>query len=86
MPTAADNETAPLLADEHHTAGSDHGSVGTISATDFADGDPENPLEWAPSFKWFIVFLLAMSAFTVYVLRTAETFVAKAFQRNMQIV
>ena len=32
---------------------------------DFEKGDPENPREWSPKFKWFIVFLLAFMAFTV---------------------
>lgn len=32
---------------------------------DFEPGDPENPREWSPRFKWLIVFLLAFMAFTV---------------------
>lgn len=32
---------------------------------DFETGDPENPREWDPKFKWFVVFLLAFMAFTV---------------------
>jgi len=28
-------------------------------------GDPDNPLDWATSFKWTIVGMLAMMAFTV---------------------
>jgi hypothetical protein len=29
------------------------------------NGDPENPLEWPVAFKWGIVALLALMAFTV---------------------
>jgi hypothetical protein len=29
------------------------------------DGDPDNPLEWPAAFKWTIVALLALMAFTV---------------------
>ncbi|KAF2633388.1 MFS general substrate transporter [Macroventuria anomochaeta] len=32
---------------------------------DFEAGDPENPREWDPKFKWLIVSLLAFMAFTV---------------------
>lgn len=32
---------------------------------DFEAEDPENPRNWDPKFKWFIVFLLAFMAFTV---------------------
>lgn len=30
-----------------------------------SSGDAENPLEWAPAYKWTIVGLLAFMAFTV---------------------
>lgn len=30
-------------------------------------GDPENPMEWPVAYKWGIVALLALTAFTVYV-------------------
>lgn len=30
------------------------------------NGDPENPREWPTAFKWTIVGLLALTAFTVY--------------------
>ena len=33
---------------------------------DFEPWDPENPRNWTSSFKWFIVLLLALMAFTVY--------------------
>lgn len=33
---------------------------------DFEPMDPEDPRNWATSFKWFIVLLLALMAFTVY--------------------
>lgn len=32
------------------------------------NGDAENPREWLQAYKWFIVFLLAFMAFTVYLL------------------
>jgi hypothetical protein len=32
---------------------------------DFEAGDPENPREWDPKFKWLIVSLLAFMAFVV---------------------
>lgn len=34
------------------------------------NGDAENPLEWPEAFKWGIVLLLALMAFTVYVSTT----------------
>ncbi|KAL6705387.1 hypothetical protein ACN47E_007036 [Coniothyrium glycines] len=34
-------------------------------ALDFEPLDPENPKNWTPRFKWSIVFLLALTAFTV---------------------
>ncbi len=68
MAPAADHETAPLLADRRDPEDALTSSVDTICAADFdPDGDSENPLEWTTPYKWFIVFLLAMSAFTVYV-------------------
>lgn len=30
------------------------------------NGDPENPREWPAPFKWTLVALLALTAFTVY--------------------
>lgn len=30
-------------------------------------GDPENPIDWPAPFKWAIVGMLALMAFTVYV-------------------
>ncbi|KAF2128781.1 MFS general substrate transporter [Dothidotthia symphoricarpi CBS 119687] len=32
---------------------------------DFEDGDSRNPMEWTVVYKWFIVFVLALQAFTV---------------------
>ncbi|KAI6468418.1 hypothetical protein MCOR15_002121 [Pyricularia oryzae] len=29
-------------------------------------GDPDNPMEWAPAFKWSIVSLLALFAFCIH--------------------
>ncbi|KAM3434889.1 hypothetical protein MY4824_005219, partial [Beauveria thailandica] len=62
MASVADRESAPLLAGRREA---DETVTDSIGATSFnADGDRENPLEWTPSFKRFIVFLLSMSAFT----------------------
>lgn len=33
---------------------------------DFEPEDPEDPRNWRPAFKWGIVLLLALMAFTVY--------------------
>ena len=35
-------------------------------ALDFEPLDPEDPRNWSPGFKWGIVLLLALMAFTVY--------------------
>lgn len=68
MDRATENEAAPLLPEARTPQGDTavDSSANTISAADFdPEGDEDNPLEWKPSFKWFIVFLLFLSAFTV---------------------
>lgn len=71
MASSSVNENAPLLgAEDRSLVGGDtmSSSVTTIAAPEFdPEGDSDNPLEWSKPFKSFIVFLLAMSAFTVYV-------------------
>lgn len=74
------DETQPLLHDadldvdrleEPDKAVSDDGHGHAHSdpnIVDFdAEGDAENPLDWAPAYKWGVVALLAFMAFTVYV-------------------
>lgn len=41
------------------------GSANTDDALDFEPLDPEDPRNWNPGFKWGIVLLLALMAFTV---------------------
>lgn len=69
---AAADESRPLLGADN---GSPRASDAVSSAADGRaqddilefdpKGDVDNPLEWPPAFKWFIVFLLAAMAFTV---------------------
>ena len=56
------DETQPLL----------HGAIDNSAiekdVVDFnATGDPENPRDWPTTYKWAIVALLALTAFTVCV-------------------
>jgi hypothetical protein len=65
------DEEQPLLRIISHDYESvqqenDGGETGN-DALDFEPLDPEDPRNWSPSFKWGIVFLLALMAFTVYV-------------------
>lgn len=66
-------ETEPLL---RSTAAEQYGeAVGAVahqvedhvdSALNFdPDGDDDNPLEWSSTYKWLIVSLLGLNAFTV---------------------
>lgn len=76
--TVGTDDTQPLLrsvTNEGHqvyTAPSSVQRDGTGDAettiVDFdPNGDAENPLEWPAPFKWAVVSMLAMMAFTVYV-------------------
>jgi hypothetical protein len=59
---ATTEEQQPLLRPVIEDAeGTKHDEV----ILDFEAGDPENPREWDPKFKWLIVFLLAFMAFVV---------------------
>lgn len=70
------DETQPLLRSKTHEsvendiAGYQYTEVNNAPPyiDDFnPNGDVDNPLEWPTPFKWGIVLLLAMTAFTVYV-------------------
>lgn len=57
-------ETLPLLHNEHSTQ--QQQSNGKTSIVEFDhNGDPDNPLDWKPWYRWSIVLLLAFMAFTV---------------------
>jgi hypothetical protein len=56
----ATNAATPLLRN-----GAD---IAETTIVDFdPDGDAENPLDWPAPFKWAVVSMLALMAFTVYV-------------------
>ncbi|KXT01290.1 hypothetical protein AC578_2689 [Pseudocercospora eumusae] len=58
------DETSPLLRSQCQFS-DDHGAS-SKNVVDFdPNGDPENPLDWPNTYKWCIVFLLALTAFTV---------------------
>ncbi|KAK5655795.1 hypothetical protein OQA88_5333 [Cercophora sp. LCS_1] len=69
------DETQPLLRSKTHEsvenniAGYQYTEVNNGGLPDLDEFDPrgdvDNPLEWPKQFKWGIVFLLAMTAFTV---------------------
>ncbi|EJP68134.1 putative transporter [Beauveria bassiana] len=81
MASAADRESAPLLAGRREA---DETLTDWTGATSFnADGDRENPLEWTPSFKRLIVFLLSMSAFTVTFSCVSVVPVARRISRDL---
>ncbi len=74
MTLGTTDETQPLLrsvTNEGHQvyiAGQDGADIPTTVVVDFDPaGDPDNPLDWPAPFKWTIVSLLALMAFTVYV-------------------
>ncbi|TQW00941.1 hypothetical protein V2A60_001973 [Cordyceps javanica] len=84
MSPAADHEAAPLLAERREPDETQAGSVDALGAASFnPDGDRENPLDWTPSFKWFIVFLLSMSAFTVTFSCVSVVPVARRISRDL---
>jgi hypothetical protein len=60
------NENQPLLgADDDRSRRQDEADA-LDGAIDFdPSGDPDNPLEWPAAFKWSVVSLLALMAFTV---------------------
>lgn len=58
------DEEQPLLRIISQDAGND--IVHDDSTSDFEPLDPENPKNWSSTFKWSIVLLLALMAFTVY--------------------
>ena len=61
------DETLPLLPDQERdlVAECDEGTWKDIVDFD-PNGDAENPTEWPAPYKWGIVVLLALMAFTVY--------------------
>jgi hypothetical protein len=65
-------ETTPLLAGEPPSerrvvVDGKEDLTGTSNGYAFKPGDPNNPREWSPAFKWGIVALLAATGFMVYV-------------------
>lgn len=58
---ASQDEQRPLLEDIV-----DDAAVESTFAS-FKEHDPKNPREWTSSFKWFVLWILAFCAFTVYV-------------------
>ena len=70
MASALVDENQPLLGGQEEDVA--HRRADEVDALhgeiDFdPKGDVENPLEWPVAFKWSIVGLLALMAFTVYV-------------------
>ncbi|KAF3059891.1 hypothetical protein GL218_05155 [Daldinia childiae] len=60
------DETQPLLQDAHLVFNERPDQASIKDIVDFhPDGDEENPLEWPQAYKWAIVALLALMAFTV---------------------
>ena len=61
------DETLPLLPDQERDliAECDEGTRKDIVDFD-PSGDAENPADWPASYKWGVVVLLALMAFTVY--------------------
>jgi len=58
------NEEQPLLRIISHDQNSTH-QIDDEIILDFEPLDPEDPRNWRPAFKWSIVLLLALMAFTV---------------------
>jgi hypothetical protein len=63
---ASVDEQQPLLRPVVESIGNDVEQNEIV--LDFEAGDPENPREWAASYQWTIVLLLASMAFAVYVI------------------
>ena len=62
--TPAHGGPAPAVRDYHNSTDSDQDAADL----DFdLNGDLDNPQEWPTPYKWTLVALLAMMAFTVYV-------------------
>ncbi|KAL7628032.1 hypothetical protein AAE478_002228 [Parahypoxylon ruwenzoriense] len=60
------DETQPLLQDAHLVYDEQQIEASAKDIVDFdPEGDAENPLEWPAPYKWGIVALLALTAFTV---------------------
>jgi len=60
------DETQPFLQNQDRVYSDRQNLTRTKDIVQFdPNGDPENPREWHPSYKRFIVFLLAFMAFTV---------------------
>ena len=56
------DERQPLL----HNESARHYDDATKDLVDFdPNGDPEDPLQWPNAYKWSVVSLLAVMAFTV---------------------
>ena len=60
------DETQPLLSPPENERRDPHVKDTTDTVVDFdPNGDSDNPMDWPPLYKWSIVVLLAISAFTV---------------------
>lgn len=63
------DETTPLLPDAATAPIPRDDQLHRVPSKDFVDfdpsGDDENPLDWPQSYKWVIVTLLSLMAFTV---------------------
>ncbi len=61
------DETAPLLVGAECEVGERYDEDARKDIVDFdPEGDAENPMEWPAAYKWSIVALIALTAFTVY--------------------
>ena len=60
------DEEQPLLQQTAVFANPEHNVNYDEVLQDFESNDPEDPRNWSPLFKWYIVTLLALMAFTVY--------------------
>lgn len=65
-PEVLPDETSPLLQNERRNSRDCDASSKNIVVFD-PNGDSDNPLDWPDSYKWSVVALLALTAFTVYV-------------------
>jgi hypothetical protein len=62
------DEEQPLLRIISHDIESNHQEerAKAANALDFEPLDPEDPRNWPSGYKWVVVSLLALMAFTVY--------------------
>src|SRR5688572_5982634 len=83
-------ETEPLLrasATEQHgeaVSAVAHQAEHNVDSTLKFDpnGDDDNPLEWSNAYKWAIVALLGLNAFTVYVHLSSQTLPIRSLTRH----